>query len=382
MTKVRITVIIITLVIVGAVGYLLSLFARGYRVDTQDISFTPRGLLVANSDPDAAQVIVDGELKTATDATVSLPPGTYDVTIKKEGYLEWNKTLLIEKEVVTQINAFLFSSAPSLSALTFSGSVNPVLSPDYNKIAYAVPKNGLWVTETVNLPIGFNREPRQITDGDLTDTTWQWSPDSREILLTTKAGADYLLDASEFTTELLRENVTNRKPAILKDWEELRTKKLKAQIAKLPDELEAIFGKNAKNIVFSPDENKILYTATIDTTIPEGLVKPLPGASTQKQERAIKRDQKYVYDIKEDKNFEITGADQDTYWLPTSAHIILPQKDKIVIADYDGTNHQEVYSGSYLAPHAYPYSNSNTLIILTNLGTTQGFPNLYLLNLK
>jgi len=386
-TKIRIAIFITTFLVVVSVGYVVALLARGYRIDTEKLSFTPRGLLVANSDPDAAQVIIDGELKTATNTTISLPPGEYAVSLKKDGFLEWNKSLVIEKEIVTQIDAVLFSSAPSLSALTFSGAFEPVISPDSNKIAYGVPENGLttqaglWVTETVNLPIGFNREPRQVTDGDLSEASWQWSPDSREILLTTKTGI-FLLDAGEFTSENQRINVAAQKETILTKWQETKKKKLTAQLSKLPDELQTIFETKTKDIVFSPDENKILYTSTASTQIPEGLIKSLPAASTQHQERNIKPDKKYVYDTKEDRNFEVAGSNQVTYWLPTSAHIIIPQEDKITIMDYDATNQQEIYSGSYLAPHAYPYSSGSRLIILTNLGSSEGFPNLYLLNLK
>ncbi len=305
-TKIRIAIFTTTLIVVISVGYIVALLARGYRIDTEKLSFTPRGLLVANSDPDAAEVIINGELKTATNATISLPPGTYSVSLKKEGFLEWNKNLVIEKETVTQIDAVLFSSVPSLSALTFSGAFEPVISPDSNKIAYGVPENGLttqaglWVTETANLPIGFNREPRQITDGNLTEASWQWSPDSREILLATKTGV-YLLDASEFTSQNQRINIAPQKESILLKWQETQNKKLSAQLSKLPDELQEIFKTKTKDIVFSPDENKILYTSTASAQIPENLIKPLPAASTQHQERNLKLDKKYIYDSKEDR---------------------------------------------------------------------------------
>jgi hypothetical protein len=50
--------------------------------------------------------------------------------------------------------------------------------------------------------------------------------------------------------------------------------------------------------------------------------------------------------------------------------------------DYDGTNRQEVYSGSYIAPHAFPTVNKERLLILTNLGADSVLPNLYSLSLK
>ena len=225
MTKVRVFVFLLTVIIVGTVGYLVSLYARGYRFDGKSLKFSPSGLLVANSDPEGASVIVNGELKSATDTTLSLAPGTYDVEIKKEGFLSWKKRLVIEKEVVTEANASLFRSVPSLTPVTFSGSANPVASSDFTKIAYAVlPENGddptkvgLWVMETLNLPFGFAKEPRRITDGNLNEATWTWSPDSREILLTTKLGL-FLLDTGAFTPQAQRVNVASRLEEIQTLW--------------------------------------------------------------------------------------------------------------------------------------------------------------------
>src|SRR3972149_11785493 len=122
MTKVRVFVFLLTIIVVGTVGYLVSLYARGYRFDTKNLRFSPNGLLVANSDPDGASIFVNGELRTATDTTLSLAPGAYDVEIKKEGLLSWKKRLVIEKEIVTEANASLFRSVPSLTPVTFSGS--------------------------------------------------------------------------------------------------------------------------------------------------------------------------------------------------------------------------------------------------------------------
>jgi hypothetical protein len=387
MTRLRVVILLITLVVLVVFGTFGVYYARGYRFDFKSLKFTPRGLLVVDSDPNGAQIWVNGELTTATNATLRLSPAVYDIEVKKEGYLAWKKRLTIEKEVVTKVDVILFPTAPSLSAITFSGAANPVASPDSNKIAYSVPPNkediqkgGLWVIETSALPIGFSKDPKRITDGDLTQATWQWSPNSREILLTTKTSI-FLLDATSFTPQDQRVNVASQKETILSDWQEEKDKKLSAQLSKLPDEIESIFARKAADIFFSPDETKILFTASGSATIPEGITKALPGASTQKQTRTTKSGQKYIYDIKEDRNFEVASGNQPAYWLPTSNHIILPESDKIVIADYDGTNPQIVYSGSYVAPFAFPYTNASQLLILTTLGST-GPANLYTLSLK
>ena len=388
MIKIRVAIFFITLLVVGTIGLIASYYARGYRLNFKTFHFVPNGLFVVNSEPNGAQVFIDGELKTATNSTLPLPPGTYDVLIKKECFSSWSKRLVIEKEIVTQVDAVIFPTAPSLSAITFSGAYNPKPSSDLTRIAYGIlpsfdnDKAGLWIIEAVDLPLGFKRESRQITDGDLTDATWDWSPDSREILLTTKTGV-YLLDSGSYTTQNKRVNVSPKLDEIKKEWTDLKNKKLEAQLSRLPDETKDIFERKVKEAVFSPDENKILYTASGSATIPLGLIKPLPGSSTQKQERDIKTNRIYAYDIQEDRNFLITDTDnQIINWFPTSAHLVLAEPNKITIIDYDGTNRQVVYSGQYEAPHAYPSANQNRLIILTNLGANSSIPNLYSLSLK
>ncbi|KKU16171.1 MAG: hypothetical protein UX25_C0041G0003 [Candidatus Woesebacteria bacterium GW2011_GWC2_45_9] len=395
MTRLRVLLGLLTLLVVGSLGLFLSLYARGYRFDGQTLRFKPSGLLVVKSDPSGAQVFVNGELSTATDTTLSLAPGTYDVSIRKEGFHSWNKRLLIEKEVVTEAIASLFRVAPSLSSVTFSGAVSPVLSPDGTRIAYVTApsredsqKGGLWVIETVNLPIGFARDPRRVTDGDLISSTslgtvWQFSPDGREILVSLGASV-FLLDSSTFTPQAKRVNVAARKEIILAEWEEERGTRLSSQIKILPDDLVDVLQRKASSIVFSPDETKILYTASGSATIRENLIKSLPGSSSQKQERDIKEGHTYIYDIKEDRNFLIDEGPEAARrfsWFPTSKHLVLSEAGKITIIDYDGTNRQLVYSGSYVSPHAYPFGSTSRLLILTSLGA-ETTPNLYSLTLK
>jgi WD40 repeat protein len=392
MTRLRVLLGLLTLFVVGILSLLVSLYARGYRFDRQTLRFKPSGLLVVKSDPSGAQVFVNRELSTATDTTISLAPGTYDVSIRKEGFHIWNKRLVIEKEVVTEAFASLFRVAPSLSSVTFSGAVSPVLSADGTRIAYATPpsredpeKGGLWIIETVNLPLGFARDPRRVTDGDLTAADWQFSPDGREILLSVGQSV-FLLDSSTFTPQARRVNVAARKEIMLAEWEEERGTRLSSQIKILPDELVDILERKVSSIVFSPDETKILYTASGSATIRENLIKSLPGSSSQKEERDIKEGRTYIYDIKEDRNFLIDeGAVPEVTkrlsWFPTSKHLVLSEAGKITIIDYDGTNKQLVYSGSYVSPHAYPFGSTSRLLILTNLGADTT-PNLYSLTLK
>lgn len=403
MTKIRVLLFLLTLLVVGTVATFIGFYARGYRFDFEEFRFAPNGILIVKSNPDGAQLFINGELETATNATVRLSPGTYDVSVRKDGFMPWEKRLVVEKEVVTEAEAQLFRVVPSLSAVTFSGVVSPTPSRDQSKIAYTVPFDnanngtsaGLWVMETVDLPLGFSRDPRRVTDGDLTNATWQWSPDGREILLETTTGV-YLLDAGSFTPQNQRVNVATRKETILEEWKEEEEQRLAAKVRSLPEPLRDLLTREASTVVFSPDENRILYTASSSATLEPDLIKPVPGASSQKQVRDIKPGNTYVYNIKEDRNFLIDtdgetltigggsseNGERRLSWFPTSNHLVYAEKDRIIVLDMDGTNRQVIYSGSYDSPSAFPTLTVDRLLILTNLGANSSLPNLYSLSIK
>lgn len=391
MTRLRLLLFGLTILVVGTLGYFVSLYARGYRFDSKSLRFVPNGILVINSVPDGAQIFINGVLEGATNTTKPQSPGTYDLSLRKDGYTSWDQRITISKEVVTEVDASLFRNVPSLSAVTFSGVINPVASPDFARIAYAIPpsqdnqgntKNGLWVLENVNLPLGFAQGPREITDGDFsTGASWQFSPDGRQILLTTSNGT-YLLDTGSFTSQSSRVNVASRSQQILNSWTQDSQKRLSDKMRSLPQALVDILNRDATDITFSPDDSKVIYTASSSATIPNNLITPSPGASTQKQERNINTNRIYVYDNKEDRNFYITNAPSNIFWFPTSKNLVLAENGKITIMDYDGTNKQVIYAGSYIAPNVFPYPSADRLLVLTNLGSDSATPNLYALSLK
>lgn len=393
----------LTIIIVGFFGVFVSFYARGYRFNMSKLRFEPNGILVVNSDPTGSEIYVNGDFKTRSDASISLAPGTYDITLKRDGFISWNKRLTIEKEVVTEITVSLFKSVPSLSPVTLNGALSPVASSDYTKIVYFIPplsnqttdKTGLWIVENVNLPIGFSKDPRQITDGNLINSSWRFSPDGNEVLVETGQGT-FLLNAGSFTPQNQRTNIASKLQTTLDSWKLERTRKIESNLRSLPDDIKNIFLEKTQVIEFSPDGKKMLYIASGSANLKEGLVKPLPGTSTQQEERNINSGGIYVYDSKEDKNFLIE-ANSDGFivdsvspenptkrlaWFPNSFNLVLAEEGKITITDYDGTNRQEVYSGAYIAPYAFPFASTQKLMILTNLGADSSTPNLYSLTIK
>lgn len=242
----RATLFVTTLVVVLGGTILAIFYARGYRVDLSNKSIGATGLLVATSVPDGAQVWVDGNLKSATNSTLALPPGQYTVELKKDGFSTWKKKLALKAEEVVKTDAVLFPVLPNLRPITFSGVVNPTLAPLGDRLVYATPltsqstasgkqssqggssgfeeqaagpgatpagipgspsltgvagqsgvqnqalasqlptRSGLWVFDLIDMPLGFSREPRQIARSttflDWSKALTFWSPDERQVL--------------------------------------------------------------------------------------------------------------------------------------------------------------------------------------------------------
>lgn len=387
-------VLFFSLVALGA--FFVIRLAQGYRPDISTRSLRPTGILVATSIPDGAQVYIDGKLKTATNNTLNLTPDTYEVEIKKEGYTPWKKILTIKKELVTQTEAYLFPTYPNLQSLTYTGAQSPVLSPDGQKVVFAVinseaDKNGLWVLDLGTRPLGLPQAPRKIVvsaprgrNFSLADL--QWSPDSKVILATlTTAGNEenFLLETNQLNPTNRLVDITNQLNTILADWEKEEQIRLQAKLAKLPPVLLETLENSIDDIHFSLDETKILYTATASAQIPEEIIPPLPAASTQPESRKIEPGKIYVYDLKEDRNFLIMDQDdtKKIAWFPTSKHIFLVQEGKITILECDNTNWVEVYTGPFEDQYAFPFPGGTRILVLTALGKDTP-PNLYAISLR
>lgn len=306
----------IAFVILGT--YVAIQFGKGYRPNRQGIAGT--GLLAANSFPPGAEVYIDGKLSTATDDTLNLPPSEYEVELKKLGYLPWKKRLKVLEQLVTQTNAELFRAVPSLSPLTLGGATNLKPSPNGQKIAYAVAsasaqaKNGLYIVDLTesNFPGTNPPQPKQIAKNvngfDFTTAHFLWSPDSTQLLVSFDGKTDgtFLLEANTLNQIDELPDVSVRLSVVLSEWEEAIAIRETKQFALLPEPMQAIATQSATNVYFSPNEEKMFYTATASASIPEGIIPPLPASNTQPQERELKAGSVYVYDLKEDRNFVIS----------------------------------------------------------------------------
>jgi len=400
MVKKRLIIFLSVFLGIALVAYFLVKLASGYRPDFSTKTMRPTGLLVATSTPNQASILVNGKiLKAKTATTLSLGPGEYNIEIKKDGFSSWKKKILIEKELVAKTEAYLFPTYPDLKALTTTSASNPAISPDGRKVVFAVEKederDGLWVLDLSERPLGLARESRQILQSaprgrDFAKGTYQWTPDSKQILVTlaksiikTKSVEEnFLIDANNLNDNTKLIDITDQLLTIQRGWKNEEKILQEAKLGKLPEELSQILDKGGKDIAFSLDETKVLYTATASASIPKNLIPPLPGANNQPETRDLNSGKTYVYDFKEDRNFALDlPQEAKVSWFPTSRHLFLVQKDKISIIEYDNSNHIDVYSGPFENSFAFPFPSGNRLLILTSL-SKDTLPNLYALTLR
>lgn len=333
--------------IAGTIAVLIGTYfaiqlGKGYRPTTEGLAGT--GLLAANSFPPGAEVYINDKLSTATDDTLNLSPGEYNITIKKDGFIPWEKLLTIQQELVTQTNATLFKSVASLSPLTLSGATNIVPSPDGQKIAYAVAsasaaaKNGLYVLElTSSNPLALQNSPKQIVRNsanlNFSEAQLLWSPSSNQILAhfepTPGETSNYLLSPDSLNDAVTLRDVTARLNIILSEWEEDIVLRETKQFSLLPLELQQIATQSAVNVYFSPNEEKIMYTSTEYVTLPEKIIDAPPATSTQPQERELEPEGIYIFDLIEDTNFRIGSIDIDVPRI---------QKHLLLTSDYQQTD--------------------------------------------
>ncbi|OGK44370.1 hypothetical protein A2957_00285 [Candidatus Roizmanbacteria bacterium RIFCSPLOWO2_01_FULL_38_11] len=371
--------------------------ARGYRPNITERKLESTGILVASSSPDGAKVYVNGKLEGATNSNVIVKPGMYDIEIKKDGYTPWKKRLSIKGELVIKTDALLLPQNPSLSPVTSLGVIKALTSPSGDKVIILsdsgdVEKDGIYLLENNRNPLSIinplkililkTHLPQNI---NLNSVEVEFSPDEKEMLITVE-GIDsqslsrvYLISSEEKTLKPI--DVTASVDTIRLAWEKENQKILSRSLATLKKPLNKIAPDIFDVVTFSPNEEKILYRAVKDFEIPL-VIKPRLIARNQSPEmRSIQKGNLYMYDSKEDMNFEIKNT-ESPLWYPDSSHLVIQGKDNISIMDYDGTNSRVVYSGPFEKKFV-EVTKDGKLFILLNLNSQKGtLPDLYSVGIR
>lgn len=372
------------------------LYARGYRIDVQKGKLTSSGIVSVTSTPSSAQIYINGTLYGVTDAHFTLPYGKYTIEVKKEGYAPWKKNIVLKGELVQSLDAALFPVSPSLTPLTTLGIVYGVRIDKEDKALLVVDngdveKDGIYVFDLSKRPFSLFPPLKLIAQkqqfpADIvfvpTDVTF--SPDYKQAIVNFAWGEDtvaYALSVEEENSQLFE--VTSSKDALLEAWS-LETMKEEARLLEIfPKSFQKIASDSFSIVSLSPDKSKILYKAKSEVQLPIVIQPRLLGANQTKENRELTIDSLYVYDRKEDRNYEIkTPAKGMPMWHPNSRSLVTNDEQVFSIADYDGTNRQTVYSG----PHELDYfdvTSDGKLLILANFNPQLNkYPDIYAVGIK
>jgi hypothetical protein len=388
----RLTVFFGFLVIV----FLIVTYSRGYRVNLQKKTVTSTGILAISSFPKAAKVYLNGKLKGVTDLNLNLEPGEYLVEVKKEGYTSWQKKIKLKGELVITLDALLFSLNPSFSPLTNLGVKKAFPLDQTDKVLLYLEKNdpekdGFYILDLEKKPISFFEPLKLILkksllpseEVNLEEIYFDFSPDFKEAILNLKEKS-YLLSLDQENQNLF--DVSTSKQMLLDAWQKEKEKNTQKILETFKKDLAKIATDSFHIISFSPDKTKILYQAKKSFTLPLIIKPPLPSTNSTKEQRTLKKDFFYVYDKKEDKNYEIGNWKLEIgnfiMWYPDSKHLVFNEKGKISIFDYDGENKQVVYSGPYEKDFFLVSSRGNLILLINFNPENNPQPDIYEVEIK
>ncbi len=388
-------IVIFFLIIIGVIA-----FARGYRYDPNQRTISSTGILAISSSPKAAKVFVNGILKGATDLNLTLSPGTYTVEIKKDGYTSYKNTLTLKGELVETVDPILFPINPSLGPLTNLGIVKAVPVDQSDKVLLFSEnspenKNGIYLFDAASTPLSLFPPLKTLLlsskipyDIDMSKANVYFSFDFKQAIFEfpvkdTEASVSYLLSLDAENQEPF--DVSVSKENLLAAWQKEKDDDTQKVLESFPKAIQPIASDSFSIISFAPDQTKILYKAKKPLTLPLIIKPPLIAADQAPESRSLAQNYIYVYDKKEDKNFQLGDNKLNPaslLWYSDSKRIIYNEGKQISISLYDGQTKQIVYSGP-IEEGFFSVTSNGRLLILANLNPVSNkLPDLYQVGIR
>ncbi len=365
-------------------------FARGYRLDFEKRSLKSTGIISLTSNPKAAKIYVNGELKGVTDTNLTLPPENYLVEIKKEGYTSWSKKINLKGELVINVDPVLFPINPSLSPLTNLGIIKAIPTEDGDKIVI-IASGSAYLFDAGKKTLPFFPPLNKIVDmlllpniTDFKSIKVTFSPDQKQAIFETDDNS-YLLTLEENNLNPLE--VTLSKDALFQAWQNEKDKNNTKILETFSKNFDKIASSSFEIISFSPNETKVLYKANNNIELPLMIKPPLISTNQTPEERSLVKDKVYVYDRKEDKNFPLLVTSPYSLipsikWYSDSRHFVVEEEKKISIVDYDDTNKQTIYSGPFESSFFNPTSDGKIVVLINLNSQVNELPDLYLVGIR
>ena len=197
---------------------LLVFIANGYYIDTDTGEVIQNGLVYVDSEPVSAEVFLNGEQQRgSTDARLVIPAGAHSIELRREGYRNWSRSILLEggslrrltyarlipTNLTTQTGTNLRANPTAVSQsidrkwLVVSFASNP------RELAIVNVDTNNFVVEPFEIPEGIV----SLAEGGRVEVV-EWADDNRHFLATYSVGekTEYLVVDRE--NPALTQNIT------------------------------------------------------------------------------------------------------------------------------------------------------------------------------
>ncbi len=181
----------ISTVVFLALAPLVILYAMGYRTGVSNVDPVPVGVLLVETFPRRAELVINDQNVGRTPRSVpNLPAGTVHVRLTKEGYTDWEKNLQVKPGLVTELRGVRLLKEDSIPTAIQSGIELISLSPNRQLLAVYGSKKTLQIFDQGGQPvtaeITLKRSPHAML----------WAPNSSHLLLLSSSGAVDLFDVA------------------------------------------------------------------------------------------------------------------------------------------------------------------------------------------
>lgn len=138
---------LVFVVLFFATTSMVLLYGSGYTIHLPSKSIVTTGTLLVRTEPQDTTVTVNGETHKDTPLRLTRQiPRPLSVTISKEGYFSWNKTVDIYPKQTTFITTALFANRPPVDIVATPSSI--ALAPNGTQALYLHPENQTLVRVT------------------------------------------------------------------------------------------------------------------------------------------------------------------------------------------------------------------------------------------
>jgi len=175
------------------------------------------GIIRVSSKPEDVKVFVDGEARTLQDKQISgLEEKEYKITLAKDGYSSWEKTIKARPGIVIELFAQLFPTELNLTEITKTNIDKAFYSRDGQYVVYVVKSSeigsdlGIWklkltvptITILQNRPEKISNITTTLTSIVNSNYTIDFSPDNRYLKIRNLDTDSYYILNSEIYNEI------------------------------------------------------------------------------------------------------------------------------------------------------------------------------------